>query len=1166
MNKITVSPNIFDINDIHTWYLLDPYTYGSINQTHADFLGKNKQEIERNHIDTVLPEPISKLCIENNNKIFSSGIAIQTEEWVPDGEDNLHLLSITKIPHIGEDGEVEYVTCNAIDITEQKIERQLLTIQHDISMGIHTSNGLKANLDHVLTNLLRIESIDAGGIYLLEKESEALKLVVHNGLSDEFIKKTSYYEAESPQAQLVMKGKPVYTNYSHLLPVNAENNSFEELKAIAVIPIKVGGEVIAAINLGSHSHENMTMATKMAVETIAPHLGEIIQKIRTETALFQQQINLEKMFSTIEDFLFVLGEDGSILKVNQAVYDKLGYTDNELQNMTVIDLHPENRQTEAISIVEKMLKGTKKSCPIPLLTKNGTQIPVETKVVRGVWNGKNVLMGISRDITNRKEAEDKLRKNKERLQFVIEATELGMWDWEVQSGEVVFNDRWAEIIGYDLEELKPLSIDTWMKFTRPQDLALSLELLEKHFKGETEYYDCEIRMKHKDGHWVWVHDKGKVVSWNGEGLPLRMTGTHEDITERKHIEEKLAKYQEDLEGKVDKRTEELTKVNRKLHLEIDKRKKSEQRLLQNIRIKEATRVMSATLIDFDDFDEAIEKSLLILGYLTGASRSYLFLLKENGDMMDNTHEWCAEGVEPQKENLQDLPSDMFPWWMEKLGNNEIIHIKDVDELPIEASAEKEILQMQDIKSIVVLPVWKKGELAGFIGLDNTTDTGEWENKELNALNIAADMIGQTLLREAYKEQLNIKLQIQTVVNEIIGVFAERVTLEEGLNSTLSKLGQLTKSDKSYAFFFGNDGKLMDKTYEWHAEGLEIQNQNLQTLDIDKYTWFMEKLQNNEIIHLDFIPEEAVAEKELLNKLNTKSILILPLWKGDKLTGFIGVTNPKAISSWRKEDIDIFSLISSKVSGFLERKEAERAIINARLIEEGSKKAKSEFIGNMSHELRTPLNSVIGFSDILLNSKDNLDEKQKRYAEHINNNGKNLLTEINKLLAYASTESETDNFNPQYYDFKDIFREVKKTLTPKIRKNNIKIQCTTGDRTENIFVDKQMFNQMLYHLLDNAIKFSNENGIVKVSIGHKEDCVELKVSDNGVGIAQEKMQFLFEPFEQLDDFLTKEHGGLGIGLTLVNHYAQIHGGKVEVESEENKGSTFIVKIPAMEKAN
>ncbi|WP_164999324.1 PAS domain S-box protein [Methanohalophilus profundi] len=277
-------------------------------------------------------------------------------------------MSITKIPHIGEDGEVEYVTCNAIDITEQKNERQLLTIQHDMSMGLHTSNGLEANLDHVLTNLLRIESIDAGGIYLLEKESGALKLVVHNGLSDEFIKKTSYYEAESPQAQLVMKGKPIYTTYSHLLPV-AENNSFEELKAIAVIPIKVGGEVIAAINLGSHSHENMTMATKMAVETIASHLGEIIQKIRTETALFQQQINLEKMFSTIEDFLFVLGEDGSILKVNQAFYDKLGYTDNELKNMTVIDLHPENRQNEAISIVEKCSKAQRNAVPYLCLQK-----------------------------------------------------------------------------------------------------------------------------------------------------------------------------------------------------------------------------------------------------------------------------------------------------------------------------------------------------------------------------------------------------------------------------------------------------------------------------------------------------------------------------------------------------------------------------------------------------------------------------------------------------------------------------------------------------------------------------------------------------------------------------------------------------------------------------
>jgi PAS domain S-box-containing protein len=103
----------------------------------------------------------------------------------------------------------------------------------------------------------------------------------------------------------------------------------------------------------------------------------------------------------------------------------------------------------------------------------------------------------------------------------------------------VFSDRWAEIIGYTLDELAPVSIETWMKFAHPDDLKLSGELLERHFAGELDYYECESRMRHKDGHWVWVLDRGKVSSWTAEGKPLLMYGTHQDTSLRKNAEEEL---------------------------------------------------------------------------------------------------------------------------------------------------------------------------------------------------------------------------------------------------------------------------------------------------------------------------------------------------------------------------------------------------------------------------------------------------------------------------------------------------------------------------------------------------------------------------------------------------------------------------------------------------
>ncbi|TXB66921.1 PAS domain S-box protein [Vicingus serpentipes] len=120
-----------------------------------------------------------------------------------------------------------------------------------------------------------------------------------------------------------------------------------------------------------------------------------------------------------------------------------------------------------------------------------------------------------------------------RNELVIEGTRIGIWDWNVQTGETYFNERWANIIGYTISELKPLSIETWLKFAHPEDLEKSNLLIQEHFEGKTEYYDFQSRMRHKDGHWVWVHDRGKVFEWDEDGNPIRMCGSHIDITVEK---------------------------------------------------------------------------------------------------------------------------------------------------------------------------------------------------------------------------------------------------------------------------------------------------------------------------------------------------------------------------------------------------------------------------------------------------------------------------------------------------------------------------------------------------------------------------------------------------------------------------------------------------------
>lgn len=143
--------------------------------------------------------------------------------------------------------------------------------------------------------------------------------------------------------------------------------------------------------------------------------------------------------------------------------------------------------------------------------------------------------------------EEELRQNERRLRFTLESTRVGTWDWNIQTNESSIDSRWADIVGYTLDELQPATVDTWASLTHPADLKVSMSLLNRHLAGELPFYDCEMRLKHKDGHWVWVWDRGMVMEWTPDGLPLRMFGTHMDITRVKNVEIELREVNATLE-------------------------------------------------------------------------------------------------------------------------------------------------------------------------------------------------------------------------------------------------------------------------------------------------------------------------------------------------------------------------------------------------------------------------------------------------------------------------------------------------------------------------------------------------------------------------------------------------------------------------------------------
>lgn len=247
-----------------------------------------------------------------------------------------------------------------------------------------------------------------------------------------------------------------------------------------------------------------------------------------------------------------------------------------------------------------------------------------------------------------------------------------------------------------------------------------------------------------------------------------------------------------------------------------------------------------------------------------------------------------------------------------------------------------------------------------------------------------------------------------------------------------------------------------------------------------------------------------------------------------------------------------------ISGF---KEAEKEMIHAKLAAEAANRSKSEFLANMSHELRTPLNSIIGFSEfLLLNKMENLDDKQLKYTQNIATSGKHLLGIINDILDLSKIESGKMEFLPEDIDILSTFEEVERLMLPLCIKKNLDLAFNVDFEDPIITADRIKLKQILYNLISNSIKFTPECGRITTTAKKMNDNVEIAVNDTGIGISPETQEKLFFPFVQIDSAINRKYEGTGLGLTLVKHFVEMHGGRVNVESSEGAGSTFTITIP------
>ncbi len=228
--------------------------------------------------------------------------------------------------------------------------------------------------------------------------------------------------------------------------------------------------------------------------------------------------------------------------------------------------------------------------------------------------------------------------------------------------------------------------------------------------------------------------------------------------------------------------------------------------------------------------------------------------------------------------------------------------------------------------------------------------------------------------------------------------------------------------------------------------------------------------------------------------------------------------------------------------------------------EETNRIKSEFLANMSHELRTPLNSIIGFSEVLLEKIfGDLNKKQTKYANNILTSGKHLLSLINDILDLSKVEAGKIELKIEEFSLQEILTECQTLVKSLAGKKNIWLEIKI-EEISTIKADPVRFKQIMYNLLSNAIKFTPEGGKVDVSAKPANEMVQISVQDTGIGIAKEDYEKVFEEFKQIDSSYSKQYQGTGLGLPLTRKLVELHEGKIWLESELGKGSTFTFTIP------
>ena len=932
---------------------------------------------------------------------------------------------------------------------------------------------------------------------------------------------------------------------------------------------------------------------------------DITERKHTEKAT----AHLAAIVESSDDAIISKDLQGIITSWNKSAERVFGYADEEVIGKPGTTLIPPHLGDEEQLILERIRRGE----PIEHYEtvrrrKDGSDINVSITVSPIQDEAGNVVGAskIARDITERRQNEEILLENQMMLSLAMQSSRMGAWEEDIATGVVLWSEELEEIFGLEKNAFGQTT-EALYELIHEDDRQRMRAEVERAI-NEHRDYTIEFRFYHAGGSIRWMEWRGQAV-YSEKSKPVRIYGIGIDITERKMSEDNLRYQKTLLEALTESVLDGILIVSpegRMLHFnqhfldiwnfpeEIVQSQSDEAALkwAASQTMNPAAFLERVTNV-YDQPDEEVREELPMkdgrvyerFGAPIHDGNTRLGWVWTFRDISERKR--AEERLRESEEKFRNMANSIsqFAWmadasgsifwynerWYEYTGTTfeemqgwgcQAVHHPDYLE-PVTGRFKQHISSGEPWEDTFPLRS-KKGEYGWF--LSRALPIRDENGKIIRWFGTNTDITERKQAQEALiiaerkaAEDYQALLSRIVPLGQVLGTARDLISVYRALHEFVSSS---MNCSAFFVSFYDAENYLRTAAYVW-GEGDEVDIAGLPPIPLtidggaNSQAVFQKKtiITNHYWKTMENRPHVVFQE----NGTNPNSSLVVPMMIKNEVIGTLEVQAHEN-EAFSQEQAVALEMVANLAAVAIENVRLLEVEANARQVAEEANRAKDEFLSVLSHEMRTPLNAIFGWTRML--KSGGLNETLKNQAiETIERNARLQNDLIEDLLDVSRIISGKMRLDCEKIDFVSIVESCVETARPLAQEKDIEFAFYTQTASQNIFGDTTRIQQIVNNLLNNAIKFTPTGGRISVSLSLKNEKIQLQIVDTGIGISEAFLPFIFDRFKQADSTTKRSYSGLGLGLTIVRHLTELHGGHIKVSSEgENLGSTFVIELP------